>query len=78
LNVRVIAATNIDIKAAIAQKLFPRGSLLPPERIHAEDAAACGSAWRRFRSWQQHFMRKVAAKYECEPLPISPVTADRR
>ena len=20
----------------------------------------------------QHFMRKVAAKYECEPLPISP------
>jgi DNA-binding NtrC family response regulator len=70
VNVRVIAATNIDIKQAIAQKTFREdlyyrlnGFMLkmPPLRERPEEISilAC------------HFMRKVSAKYGRDPLPIS-------
>jgi two-component system response regulator AtoC len=71
VDVRVIAATNIDIKASIAQKLFREDLYyrlngftvkMPPLRERTEEIPILS----------QHFMRKVAAKYECEPLPISP------
>jgi DNA-binding NtrC family response regulator len=71
VDVRVIAATNIDIKAAIAQKTFREDLYyrlngftlkMPPLRERTVEIPALS----------QHFMRKVAAKYECDPLPISP------
>jgi len=71
VDVRVIAATNIDIKAAIAQKTFREDLYyrlngftvrMPPLRERTEEIPLLS----------QHFMRKVAAKYECDPLPISP------
>ena len=71
VDVRVIAATNIDIKAAIAQKVFREDLYyrlngftlrMPPLRERIEEIPLLS----------QHFMRKVAAKYECESLPISP------
>ncbi len=71
VDVRVIAATNIDIKASIAQKVFREDLYyrlngftlkMPPLRERIEEIPILS----------QHFMRKVAAKYECEPLPISP------
>jgi DNA-binding NtrC family response regulator len=71
VDVRVIAATNIDIKAAIAQKTFREDLYyrlngftlkMPPLRERIEEIPILS----------QHFMRKVASKYECEPLPISP------
>jgi len=71
VDVRVIAATNIDIKAAIAQKSFREDLYyrlngftlkMPPLRERIEEIPLLA----------QHFMRKVAVKYECEPLPISP------
>ncbi len=71
VDVRVIAATNIDIKAAIAQKTFREDLYyrlngftlkMPPLRERIEEIPVLS----------QHFMRKVATKYECEPLPISP------
>ena len=67
----VIAATNIDIKAAIAQKSFREDLYyrlngftlkMPPLRERIEEIPILA----------QHFMRKVATKYECEPLTISP------
>ncbi len=70
VNVRVIAATNIDIKAAIAQKSFREDLYyrlngftlkMPPLRERPEEIPILA----------EHFMRKVAAKYEREPLPIS-------
>ena len=72
VNVRVIAATNIDIKAAIAQKIFREDLYyrlngftlkMPPLRERLEEIPVLA----------HHFMRKVAAKYDREPLPISPV-----
>jgi two-component system, NtrC family, response regulator AtoC len=72
VDVRVIAATNIDIKAAIAQKSFREDLYyrlngftlkMPPLRERAEEIPILA----------RHFMRKVATKYECDPLPISPV-----
>jgi DNA-binding NtrC family response regulator len=71
VDVRVIAATNIDIKAAIAQKSFREDLYyrlngftlkMPPLRERAEEIPILAN----------HFMRKVAAKYERDPLPISP------
>lgn len=71
VDVRVIAATNIDIKAAIAQKSFREDLYyrlngftlkMPPLRERIEEIPILS----------QHFMHKVAVKYECEPLPLSP------
>ena len=70
VDVRVIAATNIDIKAAIAQKTFREDLFyrlngftfrMPPLRERIEEIPILS----------EHFMHKVAAKYECDPLPIS-------
>ncbi len=71
VDVRVIAATNIDIKAAIAQKTFREDLYyrlngftlkMPPLRERIEEIPILAG----------HFMRKVATKYECEPLSVSP------
>ncbi len=70
VDVRVISATNIDIKAAIAQKTFREDLyyrlngftlMIPPLRERTEEIPVLA----------HHFMRKVAAKYERDPLPIS-------
>ena len=72
VDVRIIAATNIDIKAAMANRTFREDLYyrlngftlkMPPLRERIEEIPALC----------QHFIRKVAAKYECQPLPISPV-----
>jgi len=72
VDVRVIAATNIDIKAAIARKTFREDLYyrlngftlkMPPLRERIEEIPILAD----------HFMRKVAAKYGREPLPISPM-----
>jgi DNA-binding NtrC family response regulator len=71
VDVRVIAATNIDIKTAIAQKTLREDLYyrlngftvkMPPLRERVDEIPILS----------RHFMRKVAAKYECDPLPISP------
>jgi DNA-binding NtrC family response regulator len=71
VDVRVIAATNIDIKAAMAQKLFREDLYyrlngftvkMPPLRERIEEIPILS----------QHFMRKVSTKYGCTPLTISP------
>jgi DNA-binding NtrC family response regulator len=71
VDVRVIAATNIDIKASITQKTFREDLYyrlngftvtMPPLRERTEEIPILS----------QHFMRKVSSKYGCDPLPISP------
>jgi transcriptional regulator with PAS, ATPase and Fis domain len=71
VDVRVIAATNIDIKSALAQKTFREDLYyrlngftlkIPPLRERKEEIPTLA----------HHFARKVAAKYDCNPLPISP------
>jgi len=70
VNVRVIAATNIDIKEAIAQKKFREDlyyrlngfSLkMPPLRERSEEIPV----------FAHFFMRKVAEKHGSMPLPMS-------
>ncbi|MGD0941024.1 MAG: sigma-54 dependent transcriptional regulator [Terracidiphilus sp.] len=72
VDVRVIAATNIDIKDAIARKTFREDLYyrlngftlkMPPLRERPEEIPIL----------TYHFMQKVAAKYERDALPISPV-----
>jgi DNA-binding NtrC family response regulator len=71
VDVRVIAATNIDIKDAIARKTFREDLYyrlngftlrMPALRERPEEIPILAS----------HFMRKVAAKYGRDPLSISP------
>jgi DNA-binding NtrC family response regulator len=70
VDVRVIAATNIDIKEAIARKSFREDLYyrlngftlkMPPLRERPEEIPILA----------RHFMSKVAQKYERTPLPIS-------
>jgi DNA-binding NtrC family response regulator len=71
VNVRVVAATNINIKAAVAQKTFREDLYyrlngftlhMPPLRERKEEIPVLA----------KHFMRKIAAKFGCEELRISP------
>lgn len=71
VDVRVIAATNIDIKAAITQKTFREDLYyrlngftlkMPPLRQRTEEIPILA----------EHFMQKVSVKYSCDPLPVSP------
>jgi DNA-binding NtrC family response regulator len=71
VNVRVIAATNIDIKEAIAQKKFREDLYyrlngftlkMPPLRERGEEIPV----------FAHYFMRKVAGKHGTMPLHISP------
>jgi two-component system response regulator AtoC len=70
-DVRIIAATNVNMKEAMARKTFREDlyyrlnglSLnLPPLRERLEEIPA----------FANYFMRKGATKYELEPLTISP------
>lgn len=71
VDVRVIAATNIDIKEAIAQKKFREDLYyrlngftlkMPPLRERTEEIPI----------FAHHFMRKVAARHGIPPLQIVP------
>lgn len=71
VDVRVIAATNVDIKSALAQKTFREDLYyrlngftlkMPPLRERIEEIPILA----------HHFVRKVAEKCGCNPLPISP------
>jgi DNA-binding NtrC family response regulator len=70
VDVRVIAATNINMKAAIAQKSFREdlyyrlngfSLLIPPLRDRRDEIPILAS----------HFIRKGAAKYGSKPLTLS-------
>ena len=56
VDIRVVAATNCDLRAADRAGQIPRGSLLPPERGADRDAASaqaargCAAAGRRTSS----------------------------
>jgi DNA-binding NtrC family response regulator len=72
VNVRVIAATNLDIKEAIAQKKFREDLYyrlngftlkMPPLRERSEEIPV----------FAHYFMRKVAAKHGSMPLHFSPM-----
>jgi two-component system, NtrC family, response regulator AtoC len=71
VDVRVIAATNIDIKEAIAHKRFREDLYyrlngftvkVPPLRERKEEIPLLAA----------YFMRNAVAKFNCDPLPISP------
>ena len=70
-DVRIIAATNVNMKEAMARKTFREdlyyrlnglSLVLPPLRDRLDEIPAMAT----------YFMRKGAKKYELQPLPISP------
>jgi DNA-binding NtrC family response regulator len=74
-DVRVIAATNVNMKDAMARKTFREdlyyrlnglSLVLPPLRERLDEIPAMAA----------YFMRKGAKKYDLQPLPISPALLD--
>jgi DNA-binding NtrC family response regulator len=74
-DVRVIAATNVNMKEAMARKTFREdlyyrlnglSLMLPPLRDRLDEIPAMAN----------YFMRKGAKKYELQPLPISQALLD--
>lgn len=70
VDVRIIAATNVDVKQAMAQKQFREDLYyrlngftvkMPPLRERTQEIPVLAA----------HFMNKTAVKYACAPLPIS-------
>jgi DNA-binding NtrC family response regulator len=70
VDVRIIAATNVDVKKAMAQKQFREDLYyrlngftvkMPPLRDRTQEIPVLAA----------HFMNKAAVKYACPPLPIS-------
>ena len=61
VDVRIIAATNVDLRQAVREGTLPRRSLLPPERHHPGPAAAAHSP-RRYsaagRAFSQALLRR--------------------
>ena len=75
VDVRIIAATNIDMKQAMAQKTFREDLYyrlngltlsLPPLRERLDEIPIMAA----------YFMRKGAEKYDLDPLPLSPLLLD--
>jgi two-component system response regulator AtoC len=71
VDVRIIAATNVDVKQAMAQKQFREDLYyrlngftvkMPPLRERTQEIPVLAA----------HFMNKASAKYGCPPLPLSP------
>jgi two-component system, NtrC family, response regulator AtoC len=74
-DVRVLAATNIDMKKAMAEKTFREdlyyrlngiSLILPPLRERVDEIPA----------FANYFIRKAAKKYGVDPLPISTTLLD--
>jgi len=49
VDVRILAATNINIPEALAKQIAARGPLLPPERLHIVSAPASANARKKCR-----------------------------
>ena len=64
-DVRVIAATNIDLQEAGEGRHVPRGPLLPPERHPDHAAAAARRAARTSRCWRSTSCRSRARATAC-------------
>ncbi|MGH9606112.1 MAG: sigma-54-dependent transcriptional regulator [Terracidiphilus sp.] len=71
VDVRVIAATNVDIKSALAQKKF-REDLYYRLNGFTLKMPALRERMEEIPILAYHFVRKVGAKCGCSPLPISP------
>jgi two-component system response regulator AtoC len=70
VDVRLIAATNRDLKREIAERALPRGPLLPPQR-RAHRAAAAARAPSDIPLLVEHFLSKFNARRFKKPSSAS-------
>ena len=75
-NVRIVAATNKDLRYAIQQGAVPRGPVLPPQRRAAAPAAAARAHARTFPTWCA-ISSSAASPKGCRPRASSTAAMER-
>ena len=77
VDVRIIAATNVDLRTGGARWPFPRRPLLSPQRHHRRSAARCARAAKTFRcspttSWSSTPTKTACPCAGSPPTPCAP------
>ena len=62
VDIRLIAATNKNLKAAANRRPVPPRPLLPAERSHPGGSATAGSPRRHPLPWRTYFVIKFSAR----------------
>ena len=72
VDVRVLAATNINMAEAIAEKTLPRGPCTTDSAASCLRMPSLRERKEEIPMMLRHFMLRVAERYACPILPLSP------
>ena len=76
VNVRLIAATNKDLEAAVQAGHLPRGPLLPAQRVHASTCRPLRERRPDILLLADHFVEKYAADHGKDVRRIATTAID--
>ncbi len=71
VDVRIIAATNVDLRTGGARRTLPRRPVLPAERDHGGSAAAARRGARIFRCWRSTSLNSTRTRMGCRSRKLS-------
>ena len=77
VDVRIIAATNRDLRKEVEERPLPRGPLLPAARGRDRSCRRCASAARTSRALAHHFLDAPTARWAARSSGFTNAAMDR-